>query len=146
MDKSDTKAAVSNPAEKKPSGATDSTTSSSKGDSAKPDATPSTSDGDSAKPKKNPPRPASFFSSVRSDEYRSGWDSVFGKAKPPSHQRKRATTLELSAADLTEAERAVLLAAAKRKMQGRRVNLDRAAGKGELSWSIVCRIGRGDAD
>ena len=44
------------------------------------------SGGEGAKAAKQPPRPVSFFSSVRTDEYRSGWDSVFGKpakrAKP----------------------------------------------------------------
>ena len=118
----------------------------SKSSDAKESATPSSTEGEGAKPKKDPPRPASYFSSVRTDEYRDGWDSVFGKAAATSRRRKGTVSLELSAADLTDEEYAALLAAAKRKARGRRVNLDRAAANGELGWSIVCRVGRGTTD
>ena len=118
-------------------------TASTKSSAAADSAAPSSADGEGDKTKKkDPPRPASFFSSVRTDEYRSGWDSVFGKVKAPSRRRKGPLTLELSFADLTDEERAALLGAAKRKARGRRVNLDRAAKNGELGWTIVCRIGR----
>ena len=131
MDKADTKTAESKPASAK----------SSSSDAAEGAAAAKT-DTDGAKPKKDPPRPASYFSSVRSDEYRDGWDSVFGKTKAP-RRRKAPVTLELSGEDLTDTEFAALLAAAKRKARGRRVNLGRAAKNGELSLSSVCRIGRG---
>lgn len=144
MEKTDTKAKKPEPAGAK---------SSAKADSAAPtpaaadSAAPSSTDGEGSKTKKkDPPRPASFFSSVRTDEYRSGWDSVFGKTKTPSRRRKNSHVVELSLADLTEEERTVLLGAAKRKARGRRVSLERAAKNGELGWTIVCRIGRGEAD
>ena len=129
MDKSDTK-----PAETK----SDTAMSSDAADTA---ASPKPEAG-GAKPKKDPPRPASYFSSVRSDEYRAGWDSVFGKANSKPHRRKGPATLELSAEDLTAEERATLLVAAKRKAGSRRASLARAAKNGELDLSIVYRIGR----
>ena len=133
MAKTDAKAA-----ETKPAGSTSDAADS---------AAPSKTDGDGAKPKKkDPPRPASFFSSVRSDEYREGWDSVFGGTKSPPPRRKGPVTLELSGADLTDEEFAALLAAAKRKARGRGASLDRAAKKGEIVLSIVCRIGSGTPD
>jgi hypothetical protein len=130
--KADTKTSESKPA----------STESSSADAAEGAAAPKT-DSDGAKPKKDPPRPASYFSSVRSDEYRQGWDSVFGKTKAPPRRRNGPLTLELSGEDLSEREFAALLAAAKRKARGRRVSVERAAKNGELSLSIVCRIGRG---
>lgn len=141
MDKSDAKAAESKPASTKPS---ESKPASTKSPDAADGAASAKSEGDGAKPKKDPPRPASFFSSVRSDEYRAGWDSVFGKTKAASPRRpKGPVTLELSGEDLTEEEYAAVVGAAKRKARGRRVGLDRAAKNGELDLSIVCRIGRG---
>ena len=140
MGKTDTKGAESKPASTKSSEskAADAKTSDSSDGEAS-----AKSEGDSAKPKKDPPRPASFFSSVRSDEYRAGWDSVFGKTRSPSRSRRKdPVTLELSGEDLTEEEYAAVLGAAKRKARGRRVGLDRAAKNGELDLSIVCRIGR----
>ena len=140
MEKTDAKATKPEPASAKSSAAADSAAPSS---AAADSPAPSSADGEGVKTKKkDPPRPASFFSSVRTDEYRSGWDSVFGKAKTPSRRRKGPHIVELSLADLTDEERAALLGAAKRKARGRRVNLDRAAKNGELGWTIVCRIGR----
>ena len=131
MEKTDAKTKKTEPASDKSSTAAESTS------------TKSSADGEGAKTnKKNPPRPASFFSSVRTDEYRSGWDSAFGKVKAPSSRRQGPLTLELSLTDLTEEERTALLGAAKRKARGRRLDLDRAARNGELGWTIVCRIGR----
>ncbi len=132
MDKADAKPAGSKPANTK-----------SPSSDAVDKAAPSKTDGDGAKPKKDPPRPASFFSSVRSDEYRVGWDSVFGRTKSPTSRRKGPVTLELSATDLTEDEFAGLLAAAQRKAGSRRASLEWAAKKGEFGLSIVWRFGRG---
>ena len=141
MEKTDAKAKKPEPASAKSSAAADGAAPSS-GAADSPAPSSAEGEGVKTKKKKDPPRPASFFSSVRTDEYRSGWDSVFGKAKTPSRRRKGPHIVELSLADLTEEERAALLGAAKRKARGRRVNLDRAAKNGELDWTIVCRIGR----
>lgn len=141
MDKTDTKGAESKTASTKSS---ESKAADAKSSDAADGAASAKSEGDGAKPKKDPPRPASYFSSVRSDEYRAGWDSVFGKTKSTSPRRRKGpVTLELSGEDLTEEEYAAVVGAAKRKARGRRVGLDRAAKKGELDLSIVCRIGRG---
>ena len=89
----------------------------------------------------NPPRPTSFFSSVRSEEYRSGWDSVFGKS------RKRATRenkfeISLSNEDLSIREQQVLLKAFRRKALSEGISVDKWAKAKAAEWHLTCRFKR----
>ncbi len=107
---------------------------------------------------KAPARPISYFSSVSTDEYRDGWNAVFGKpdrrparanGKAASATAKRKSApkpanggveVSLSARDLTKDEREVLMAAFRRKAKARRIDLDRRAKNGKLRLDLTCRI------
>lgn len=107
---------------------------------------------------KAPARPISYFSSVSTDEYRDGWNAVFGNsgAKPSRANgeaknaavKRKATPnrsnggleVTLSVRDLRKEEREVLMAAFRRKAKTRRIDLDRRAKNGKLSLDLTCRI------
>ncbi len=87
-------------------------------------------------------RPISYFSSVSTDDYRSGWDGVFGKnktARRNSAKTRRGAapaTIELEMSDLDAGLRAELEAAFRRKARARRVNFDKSA----KNWRLICEI------
>lgn len=87
-------------------------------------------------------RPVSYFSSVSTDEYRSGWDQIFGRSKAPARKPRGngPTEIALDEGDLTAEERDALLAAFRRKAKARRINLDRRARNGRLVLSARCRL------
>tara|TARA_Y100000588_G_scaffold348111_1_gene397429 strand:+ start:1506 stop:1928 length:423 start_codon:yes stop_codon:yes gene_type:complete len=89
----------------------------------------------------NPPRPASFFSSVRSDEYRSGWDSVFGKSRKKS-TRENKFEISLSNEDLSVREQQVLLKAFRRKAESEGISVDKLAKDKAAEWHLTCRFKR----
>lgn len=107
---------------------------------------------------KAPARPISYFSSVSTDEYRDGWNAIFGKpgGKPARANGKAASVaakrkpaakpandgieVSLSARDLTRDEREVLMAAFRRKAKARRIDLDRRARNGKLRLDLTCRV------
>lgn len=102
-----------------------------------------------------PSRPISYFSSVSTDEYRSGWDKIFSnkaKSKPsdrangkaaatrPATGRRRPAApavLELEPAELDAELRARLDAAFRRKAKERRIGYARRAKR----WRLQCEIG-----
>ena len=95
-------------------------------------------------------RPISYFSSVSTDEYRSGWDDIFQTKKPATRKRaangkKKPTalpaTIELSADDLDEALLAGLEKLFRRQAKSRRLNYDKLAASGQVNWRIACEIG-----
>ena len=93
-----------------------------------------------------------FFSSVRTPEYRSGWDDIWGSkdsgnsgkksAKGRSNGKSKATsaakstTVELGFADLPDEVRDGLMEAARKKMRKSRANLDKLDAAGKIDWSI----------
>ncbi len=89
----------------------------------------------------NPPRPASFFSSVRSDEYRSGWDSVFGKSRKRS-TRDNKFEVTMSNKDLSVREQEVLLKAFRRKAVSEGISVDKLAKAKAAEWHLTCRFKR----
>ena len=85
-------------------------------------------------------RPISYFSSVSTDAYRSGWDNVFNDRKPAPRPRRRAAapaTLELDISELDEDLRAGLEEAFRRKARSRRLAFD----KRRKAWRLVCELG-----
>ena len=140
----------------------DSSSSSSKSDSgSKSSESGSGSSSASSGGGKAPARPISYFSSVSTDEYRDGWNAIFGKpgrkparangkAASVTAKRKQAAKpandgveVSLSARDLTKDEREVLMAAFRRKAKARRIDLDRRARNGKLRLDLTCRIDKG---
>ena len=138
---------------------TDSGASSSKSDggATSSDSGASAGGGSSSGGGKAPARPISYFSSVSTDEYRDGWNAIFGKPAPANGRtagarakRKPAAKpadggveVSLSARDLTSDEREVLMAAFRRKAKARRIDLDRRARNGKLRLDLTCRIDKG---
>jgi len=108
-------------------------------------------DGTAAKKAAAPARPISYFSAVASEEYRAGWDNIFGRdkkkkaakpAKPAAAKRASGLplTLTLDADDLDEATRAAVEAVLRRHAKKKRLNFDKLAKNGQVSWQLSCRI------
>ncbi len=88
----------------------------------------------------------SYFSSVSTDEYRSGWDNVFNAktAKRGAPAKRRRSTgpamIELRFSDLDEELRARLEDIVRAKAKAKRINYDNR----ETSCRLVCELnGRG---
>ena len=98
-----------------------------------------------------------FFSSVRTPEYRSGWDDIWGKAnsknsgKDSSRSRSngksksgaKPVTAELNIADLPDDVRDSLIEAARKKMRKSRANLDKLDAAGKVDWTISVTVNGG---
>ena len=92
----------------------------------------------------------SYFSSVSSPEYRSGWDSVFssGKgakkatAKPRSGKSGNGlpVTIELDHGDLDDDIRAAIEDAFRRKARKKRVKFDQFMKKARVTWRLECHF------
>lgn len=95
-------------------------------------------------------RPISYFSSVSTDDYRSGWDGVFGngaetsKAKPAKRAAKAASklpmTITLEAEDLDADIREQLETIFRKQAKKKRLNYDKLSGNGQVSLQVSCRI------
>lgn len=101
-----------------------------------------------------PARPISYFSAVASEDYRAGWDSIFGaKKKAPGGKPARTAavkddnalplTLTLDAEDIDAATRKRLDAVLRREAKKRGLNYDKLAGNGQVTWHVTCRISKG---
>ena len=94
-----------------------------------------------------------YFSNVKTPEYRSGWDSIWG-AKKENGERKNGTAtrrarpkspvrLTLAFDDLPESVRDELRKAADAALKtNSRLNLARREKAGAVNWSIECEIRR----
>ncbi|MFP6745900.1 MAG: hypothetical protein VCB77_12025 [Alphaproteobacteria bacterium] len=92
----------------------------------------------------------SYFSSVSSPEYRSGWDSVFasgkGTKKAAAKPRRAKTgnglpvTIELDHADLDDDIRAAIEDAFRRKARKKRVKFDQFMKKAQVTWRLECHF------
>ena len=97
-----------------------------------------------------PTRPISYFASISTDEYRSGWDGVFGKG---GKQSKGATTkrtnksvsklpltITLHGDDLDYNIREQLEAVFRQQAKKKRLNYDKLSGNGQVTLQVSCRI------
>lgn len=98
-----------------------------------------------------PSRPISYFSSVSSDDYRSGWDNIFtsgnnkakrkpAKSAPAKRRSKLPASIILDADDLDPETREQLEAAFRRHAKKKRLNYDKLSGNGQVNWQISCYI------
>ena len=87
---------------------------------------------------KQPARPVSFFSSVRTDEYRSGWDSVFGRSTKGAGPRQFEVSLSYD--ELSTRERKLLLEAFRRKALSSDIDPDTLANSASIDWRLSCRF------
>jgi hypothetical protein len=119
-------------------------------ESSSPSATeaPSSSETTSSSSKKsgNSSRPISYFSSVSTDEYRSGWEEIFGgqKTKKPKIVKARTsklpTTLTINFDDLDAETQKALELLAQKSAKKQRLNYDALKTKKRVAWSLSCRI------
>ncbi|MBT3372661.1 MAG: hypothetical protein HOA08_02235 [Rhodospirillaceae bacterium] len=97
-----------------------------------------------------PSRPISYFSSVSTDDYRSGWDGVFGggdkmparaRAKPVAKRKKTLpATIVLDSDDLDKETREQIDVLLRRHAKKKRLNYDKLSKKGQVSWHLTCNI------
>ena len=100
-----------------------------------------------------PSRPISYFSSVSSDDYRSGWDSIFSSGRKKStptrkpvksaaakRTRKLPASIKLAADDLDPATREQLEVVFRRHAKKKRLNYDKLSDNGQVNWEISCHI------
>ena len=97
-----------------------------------------------------PSRPISYFASISTDEYRSGWDGVFGKGgkklKGATANRtnksvsKLPLTITLHGDDLEDNIREQLEAVFRQQAKKKRLNYDKLSGNGQVTLQVSCRI------
>ncbi|MBT3534198.1 MAG: hypothetical protein HN478_09990 [Rhodospirillaceae bacterium] len=136
---------------------TDTSDASSATDSSSDSGSDGGSSGSSGGSKSSSDRPISYFSSVSTDDYRSGWDGVFGnngsgakKAKPRKPAKRAAKpasqlpmTINLDADELAPELRDELEAVFRKQVKKKRLNYDKLSGNGQVSLQISCRISGG---
>lgn len=99
-----------------------------------------------------------FFSNVKTPEYKSGWDDIWGKTKMSASSRKptknlprqkqntqkktKKITVSLDLHDLPEEIQLGLTEAARTKLKKLRVNYDNRAKVGAVTWKVVCNVER----
>jgi hypothetical protein len=95
-------------------------------------------------------RSISYFSSVSNEDYRSGWDDIFGSgkkksARQPAAKKKNDTlplTITLDADDLDATTRKRLENVFRAQVKKKRLNYDKLSGNGQVNWQITCRISK----
>ena len=94
-----------------------------------------------------------YFSNVKTPEYRSGWDSIWGGSKANGARRERTAArparpkspvrLTLAFDDLPEAVQAELRKAAGTALKAKsRLDFARREQAGAVSWTIECEVRR----
>ena len=96
-----------------------------------------------------------YFSNVKTPEYRSGWDAIWGNDKGPSKKKsaaKKSTTasrkpltpvrLNLDIDELPADLRDGLAKVARAKLKKSRVNYDKRDAAGAVEWQIECWVKR----
>jgi hypothetical protein len=142
----ETKAAAPEPTAPKAEAST--TDSPASADGAAPAGDPTSVDtGTPAKKPSGSSRPISYFSSVSTDEYRSGWANIFDKPEEESKRKasaKRASklpvTFELNIDDLNSAAREHLDAFVRLQAKKKQLNFDKLAETNDVTWEISCHI------
>ena len=91
-------------------------------------------------------RPISYFSSVSTDEYRSGWEEIFGGRKPKKEKNitprksKLPTTLSIDFDDLDETTRQALKSAARKLAKKQKIHYDKIQAENRTVCSLSCRL------
>lgn len=85
-----------------------------------------------------------YFSNVRTPEYKSGWESIWGRGKPAGGRKARpkAVRIEMDINDLPEEARRGLVEAARGKLKRSRLSYESRAAAGAVSWRIECEVRR----
>ena len=88
-----------------------------------------------------------YFSNVKSEEYRSGWDTIWRDGKPGTKKTKRTKqhtrerlNIAFSMDSLPEHVKEALIDAARAQLKKSRVNYDNRAKSGTVKWRIECEV------
>ena len=98
-----------------------------------------------------PARPTSYFSSVSTDEYRSGWDAVFNDTSSKKNKvgkgRERNATLNLplsimlSNEDLSTELNELLKKAVLKRAKKDKLPIGRLLTRAQIKWNLECKLG-----
>ena len=98
-----------------------------------------------------PARPTSYFSSVSTDEYRSGWDAVFNDTSSKKNKvgkgRERNATLDLplsimlSNEDLSKELDELLKKAVRKRAKKDKLPIGRLLTRAQIKWNLECKLG-----
>ena len=99
-----------------------------------------------------PARPTSYFSSVSTDEYRSGWDAVFNDTPSKKNKvgkgRERNPTLNLplsimlSNEDLSTELNELLKKAVLKRAKKDKLPIGRLLTRAQIKWNLECKLGK----
>ncbi|PPR11001.1 MAG: hypothetical protein CFH41_01101 [Alphaproteobacteria bacterium MarineAlpha11_Bin1] len=91
-----------------------------------------------------------YFSNIKTPEYKSGWDDIWGKKKKPGGKKKSRTKVEqkprapifvsLDFEDLPPEVCAVLAQAVRAQLRKKRISYDARQKKGDVDWTIDCKV------
>ncbi len=93
-----------------------------------------------------PAREISYFSSVSTDDYRDGWDSIFSARKKPARRKPRVAKavapakIELNIANLDENLRHQLEAAFRAEAKKNRISYNKLVKAGKVNWQLTCEL------
>lgn len=98
-----------------------------------------------------PARPTSYFSSVSTDEYRSGWAAVFNDTSSKKNKvgkgRERNATLDLplsimlSNEDLSKELNELLKKAVRKRAKKDKLPIGRLLTRAQIKWNLECKLG-----
>ena len=98
-----------------------------------------------------PARPTSYFSSVSTDEYRSGWDAVFNDTSSKKNKvgkgRERNSAIDLplsimlSNEDLSKELNELLKKAVRKRAKKDKLPIGRLLTRAQIKWNLECKLG-----
>ena len=99
-----------------------------------------------------PARPTSYFSSVSTDEYRSGWAAVFNDTSSKKNKigkgRERNATLDLplsivlSNEDLNTELNELLKKAVRKRAKKDKLPIGKLLTRAQIKWNLECKLGK----
>ena len=119
----------------------------------KPESSSDDSSSTSTKTNKSsaPARPTSYFSSVSTDEYRSGWDAVFndtsskknkvGKGREGDTKLTLPLSIMLSNEDLSKELNELLKKAVRKRAKKDKLPIGRLLTRAQIKWNLECKLG-----
>ena len=98
-----------------------------------------------------PARPTSYFSSVSTDEYRSGWAAVFndtsskknkvGKGRERNAKLNLPLSIMLSNEDLSKELNELLKKAVRKRAKKDKLPIGRLLTRAQIKWNLECKLG-----
>ena len=93
-----------------------------------------------------------YFSNIKTPEYKSGWDDIWGKktsstnkkktTKSAANKTKNLVLVSLEFEKLPVSVRNGLIDAVRGQLEGKRVSYKARAKEGDVNWTINCEIRR----